>query len=85
MAKKKIMPDTPYDLSKCAKAFGLLGANSSGIPDLVRYVMIFVALNFDLQDSENKKAIEKLFSGANYKNVLNCLDQIKKTTPTRAV
>lgn len=74
-----------YDLRKYEQAFALLGQGGNyktQVPDFIRQVMIFVALNLDFEANANKEAVQNLFgstSGLRWNDsaVLACLNEIR--------
>jgi hypothetical protein len=76
-----------YDLSKYESAFALFSdpnwKTTNRFPVLARQAMVFVALNFDYKDTDNRPAVDTLFgseSGMAFAtdDVLKVLDKIKR-------
>jgi hypothetical protein len=72
-----------YDLAKYEKAFALLGTNYQfQVPDVLRQVLVFIALNLDFDNNVNQAALLNLFgAGAldrNTQDVINTLTEIRR-------
>jgi hypothetical protein len=67
-----------YKLTKYAPAFALLGTNyQSLVPDEIRQILIFTALNVDWR-GKNKvlSTLSNMFKGVDTNNLRNCLERI---------
>lgn len=66
-----------WKLEKYAPAFAMLGANYvSLVPDGVRQILIFVALNVNWKDNKVWPFVSKMFPGRTGDNLKNCLERI---------
>ncbi|MGA9307518.1 MAG: hypothetical protein WBW31_19120 [Candidatus Sulfotelmatobacter sp.] len=68
-----------YDLTKYDEAFKLL-QNYQSVPSPLRQILVFVALNIDFTDNDNKELVQALFGEIG--NVPACLESIKRQTQT---
>jgi hypothetical protein len=69
--------NVPWKLEKYAPAFAMLGANYvSQVPDGVRQILIFTALNVDWRKNTVWPFISKMFTGRDANDLKNCLERI---------
>jgi hypothetical protein len=75
----KITKETnvPWKLEKYAPAFAMLGANYvSQVPDEIRQILIFTALNVDWRKNTVWPFVSNMFAGRDANNLKNCLARI---------
>jgi hypothetical protein len=67
-----------YKLEKYAPAFAMLGANyQSLVPDEIRQILIFTALNVDWRGKNIVlSTLSNIFKGLDTNNLRNCLERI---------
>ena len=69
--------NTQWKLEKYAPAFAMLGANYvSQVPDEVRQILIFTALNVNWKNNTVWPFVSNMFTGRDANNLKHCLERI---------